>query len=71
MIGTIFGKVRRRNSQSLIEAQMHFDEGVRLAAKGLYPKAVIELKARYADKSRPRRGSLGIRPCIPENGPVP
>jgi len=44
MLGTIFTRVRRGNSPSLIESQMHFDEGLRLVAEGLYPQAVSELK---------------------------
>lgn len=40
----IFNKVTRRRPDSRAEAQMHFDEGVRLAAEGLHPEAVIKLK---------------------------
>ena len=44
MRGNIFSRVKRPNSQSLMEAQMHFEKGARLAAEGLYPNAVMELK---------------------------
>jgi len=40
----IFNRIKRRKSDSLAEAQMHFDEGVRLASEGFYSEAVMELK---------------------------
>jgi len=44
MRGNIFSRLTRPNSQSLMQAQLHFDKGMRLAAEGLYPNAVIELR---------------------------
>jgi Flp pilus assembly protein TadD len=44
MLGNIITRLKRQNSQSLMQAQMHFDNGVRLAAEGHYPNAVMELK---------------------------
>ena len=40
----ILKRIKRRKSDSLAEAEMHFDEGVRLASAGCYPEAVVELK---------------------------
>ena len=40
----IFNRIKRRKPDSVAEAQIHFDEGVRLSAEGLYPEAVIRLK---------------------------
>jgi len=40
----ILNRIKRRQSDSLAEAQVHFDEGVRLAAEGLYQEAVMRLK---------------------------
>ncbi len=36
----IFSRLKRPNSQSLMEAQMYFDKGVRLAAQGQPSKAI-------------------------------
>jgi tetratricopeptide (TPR) repeat protein len=36
----IFSRLKRQNSQSLMQAQMHFDKGVRLTAEGQLSKAV-------------------------------
>lgn len=44
MRGNIFSRLKRQDSQSLMEAQTHFDEGARLAAEGLYRNAIVELK---------------------------
>ena len=43
MLGDIFSRLKRPNSQSLLQAQIHFDEGVRLATEGSYAKAIVEL----------------------------
>lgn len=40
----IFSRLKRQNSQSFMQAQMHFDKGVRLAAEGFYANAAVELK---------------------------
>ena len=39
MLPDIFSRLKRPNSQSLMEAQMHFDKGVRLAVEGQLSKA--------------------------------
>lgn len=36
----IFSRLKRQNSQSLMQAQTHFDNGMRLAAEGHYHKAI-------------------------------
>jgi tetratricopeptide (TPR) repeat protein len=62
MLENIFTRVRRRGSQSLIEAQQHFEEGARLAAADLYPEAVVEFK--LATRANPEYaeawGELGL-----------
>jgi len=40
----IFNRIKRRKPDSLAEAEMYFDEGLRLASKSLYPEAVMKLK---------------------------
>ena len=40
MLADIFSRLKRQDSQSLMQAQMHFDKGVRLAAEGQFSKAV-------------------------------
>ena len=40
MLADIFSRLKRQDSQSLMEAQMHFDKGARLAAEGQFSKAV-------------------------------
>ena len=40
MLGNIITRLKRQNSQSLMQAQTHFDNGMRLAAEGHYPKAI-------------------------------
>jgi len=62
MLGNIFGQLKRQNSQSLMRAKMHFDKGVRLAAEGHYPHAVMELKlaARANRKHAESRVELGL-----------
>ena len=40
MLADIFSRLKRPNSQSLMQAQMHFDKGVRLAAQGQPSKAI-------------------------------
>ena len=42
----ILTKFKRSESQSPVDAQRHFDSGVRLASIGLYAKALVELKWR-------------------------
>ena len=44
MLGDIFSRLKQPDSQSLMQAQKHFDEGVRLATEGFYANAVVELK---------------------------
>lgn len=36
----MFSRLKRQNSQSLMQARMHFDRGVRLAAEGQLSKAI-------------------------------
>src|ERR1044071_4574982 len=36
----IFSRLKRQNSQSLMQAETHFENGMRLAADGHYPKAI-------------------------------
>jgi len=40
MLEDIFNRLKRQDSQSLMQAQMHFDKGVRLAAEGQLSKAI-------------------------------
>jgi tetratricopeptide (TPR) repeat protein len=44
MLGNVFSRLKGQDSQSLMQAQRHFDKGVRLSAEGHYANAVMELK---------------------------
>jgi Flp pilus assembly protein TadD len=44
MLDNILNRLKRQSSQSLMQGQLHFDNGVRLAAQGHYPLALLELK---------------------------
>ena len=44
MLGNILSRLTREESHSPIDAQKHYDAGVGLATRGLYPNALVEFK---------------------------